>query len=181
MRILHVISGLGIGGAERVLVQLVGILKDRGLPQRVVSLTDQNAWRDELAKSGVPTQTLPIGSLTSALLAVIRLSKIIEREQPDVVQGWMPHGNLIAALAHRLARRRQTRQLIWGLRASNVQLLKHLRMVWLTSRISSWPDAIIAASEESADFHVQHGYRADRMTVIHNCVDTIRFRPNSAA
>jgi glycosyltransferase involved in cell wall biosynthesis len=181
MRILHVISGLGVGGAERVLVQLVGLLKDRGMPQRVVSLTDHNAWRDELGKSGVPVDTLAIGSVTSALLAVVRLSKIIEREQPDIVQGWMPHGNLVAALAQRLARHRRTRRLIWGLRASNIQSAKHLRMVWLTSRISSWPDAIVAASEESADFHVHHGFRSERITIVHNCVDTIRFRPNDAA
>jgi len=181
MRILHVISGLGIGGAERVLVQLVGLLKQRGIPQHVVSFTDQNAWRDELSKSGVTVETLAVSSITNALVGIHRLSKIIERERPHIVQGWMPHGNLAAALAHRLARDYGARRLIWGLRASNVQSFKHLRMVWLTSRLSSWPDAIIAASEEAADFHVQHGYRRELITTVHNCVDTIRFRPNNAA
>ena len=39
-RVLHVISGLGAGGAEGMLVRLVDGLSERGFVQHVVSLTD---------------------------------------------------------------------------------------------------------------------------------------------
>ena len=44
--VLHVISGLGTGGAETMLVRLSGMLRARGITQHVVSLGAQAARLD---------------------------------------------------------------------------------------------------------------------------------------
>jgi hypothetical protein len=62
-RVLHVISGLGMGGAERTLVQLVSALQQNGMPQYIVALTDQNVWSDALSAHGVPVEVFGIRSL----------------------------------------------------------------------------------------------------------------------
>jgi hypothetical protein len=47
LTILHVISGLGTGGAEAMLLQVASALQARGMPQHVVSVTDRGRYADE--------------------------------------------------------------------------------------------------------------------------------------
>ncbi len=179
--ILHVISGLGMGGAERNLVEIVGAMQARAMPQHVACVDDRGFLADEIEAHGSPVTALGIGSLAAVPAGVFRLARLIERTKANIVQGWMPHGNFMAALAHRWARGRAERRLIWSLRASNVEERPHRAMLWLTARLSRWPDVIIANSQAGARFHAEHGYRPRRLEVIPNGIDTQRFRPDPGA
>jgi glycosyltransferase involved in cell wall biosynthesis len=93
----------------------------------------------------------------------------------------MPHGNILATLAHYFAKDRSKRSLAWNLRATNLVALKHRYTVWLTALMSPLPNAIVAVSQPAADFHLHHGYRPKSLKIIHNGVDTDKFHPNPAA
>ena len=108
--ILHVISSLTTGGAETTLVQVAGALQARGLPQHVVAITRKGDNVSELKARGIDVTLLNVNSVTGASIGVMRVARLIRRLDARVVQGWMYHGNLVAALAHRLARRRKQRR-----------------------------------------------------------------------
>jgi glycosyltransferase involved in cell wall biosynthesis len=93
----------------------------------------------------------------------------------------MYHGNLFAALAHRLMPRSGTQALFWNLRASNMDEARYGALLRLTARLSTWPDIVIANSESGAQFHRDRGYRPRRMVIIDNGIDTERFRPDEKA
>ena len=181
MTILHVISGLGTGGAEAMLLQVTGALQAKGMPQHVVSVTERGRYADELEGRGVPVIALGVNSVFSGLRGLLRLARLIGQLQPQVVQGWMYHGDLMALFAHYLARERVRRRLYWNLRASNMDQGGYGWLMRINAFLSRWPDLVIANSRAGADYHIGMGYRPRRLEVIANGIDTDRFRPDPQA
>jgi len=179
--ILHIISGLGIGGAEASLVQIAPALQACGLPQHVVCAGTLDDHAEEFRSRGVGVTVLGVNSVARLPGSIIRIARMIRRLDPAVVQGWMYHGNTLAAFAHRLAHRSTQRRLYWNLRASNVDVARYGRVVRLGAMLSRWPDLMIANSQAGAQFHIDHGFRPRRMVVIGNGVDTQKFRPDAEA
>ncbi len=58
LKILHVITGLGRGGAETTLVRLILHMNHRRFAPVVVSLMDEGAYGADLSVAGVPLYTL---------------------------------------------------------------------------------------------------------------------------
>ena len=174
--VVHVITGLGTGGAERMLVQLAEAAQARGFPQHVVSLNGGGPFADSLRGQNIPVTDLGMTSFVSVPAGLFKLIRLIHRLSPGVVQGWMYHGNLFAALAHRMAPGAKSRALFWGLRASNMDAKRYSRIMRLSAWLSSWPDIVIANSESGAAFHQAQGFRPRRVVIIDNGIDSAIFR-----
>ena len=179
--VLNVITGLGVGGAEATLVRLATAAHACGMPQHVVSLGTRGDYADVLEKSGIEVSALGITSLGKVPWALARLTGILNRWSPKVVHGWMYHGNVMAALAHRAAGRSSSRRLLWNLRASNMDEERYGSILRWSARMSRWPNSIVANSESGAAFHKSRGFEASRMVVIANGIDSDLFRPNPAS
>jgi hypothetical protein len=80
--ILHVISGLGMGGAERNLVQVAGGLQARDLSQHVACVGGPGVWADQRPKgasaairedyTGQPRSTPSAGAQAEAGIWALR-------------------------------------------------------------------------------------------------------------
>jgi glycosyltransferase involved in cell wall biosynthesis len=176
--VMHVISGLGIGGAERMLTETAIELQRRGMRQHIVSLRGRGQYADELESAGIPVSGFDIGSISQALWAVGKLRRVVQHVGPDIVQGWMYHGDLAATFIHLLTAGRTRRRLVWNIRASNVDDARYARLVRICAWLSRWPDVVVANSEAGAKFHVSRGYRPRRMVTISNGIDTVKFCPD---
>jgi len=179
--VLHVISGLGTGGAETMLVQLAGQLRVRGLSQHVVSLNAQTELAGDLRAAGVDLTITGAKSLPSFPAAMRSLSRSANQLRPRVIQGWMYHGNLAASLGHNLCPSKGGRSLFWNLRASNMDARRYARIIRLSALLSRQVDVVIANSQAGIDFHRAHGFRPKRFELIANGIDTEKFRPDAAA
>ena len=179
--VMHVISGLGTGGAERVLVQLAGALRTRGLSQHVVSLSALDTLAVDLRATGAELTILNADTVASAPGAIAALARVVNRLRPRILQGWMYHGNIAATFAHYLCAGRRDRRLFWNLRASNMDAKRYGRIIRLSAMLSHLPQAVIANSQAGVDFHREHGFRPKQFMVIDNGIDTEKFRPNAAA
>ncbi|MDH3233772.1 MAG: glycosyltransferase [Alphaproteobacteria bacterium] len=181
-KVLHVIPGLGLGGAEAMLTNIATAPGRRTEPI-VVDLLRGGANADRLRAANIPLHELGVRGPTSFLFALRRLARLIDDLQPDVVQGWMYYGDLAAALALGRSGRRDTTRLYWGVRCSDMDLSNYglaLRSaVRACRRFSHMPDAVIANSEAGARVHRALGYRSSAFLVIENGVDTDRFRPDA--
>lgn len=169
-----------MGGAERMLVQLAPALKARGLAQQVVTIGDLDHYAGELQNKGIPVTALGVHSFAGAPRALARLSSIMRSLRPRVVQGWMYHGNVLAALAYRLACSRRSSRLFWNLRASNMDDARYGGVISLSAWLSGWPDVVLANSEAGLSFHIGRGFRPRRSEVIPNGIDVEAFRPDPA-
>jgi len=176
--VMYVMSGLGRGGAENMLVQLAAGLRARGLTQHVVSLSALDAFAGDLRAAGVDVTVLNAQSAFSRVGAVATLRRLVQRLRPRILQGWMYNGNIAATLAHYLCPGRRERKLFWNLRASNMDEARYGRVIRLSALLSRLPDLVLANSEAGAVFHRGRGLRPQRLDVIDNGIDTRRFRPD---
>jgi glycosyltransferase involved in cell wall biosynthesis len=177
--VLHITSGLGMGGAETMLVQLGTRLQARGHPQHVVSLNGRGDLADALERAGVPVIDLGIRRpLIDAAPGLLRLRATVRRLAPDVIQGWMYHGNVAAMLAHLGVAQPRRRRLFWNLRASNMDEARYGGVIRANAWCSGVPHMVIANSAAGAAFHVAHGFHPRRMEVVANGIDVDRFRPD---
>jgi glycosyltransferase involved in cell wall biosynthesis len=177
-RVVHVISGLGVGGAERFLTNFITNDRSGTNIHHVVSLQSDGYYAKQLADAGISVTQCGARNPWTTLAAVLRAVRAIRKPNPDVVLGWMYHGNLIASLgAFGLGAR-----VIWGIRCSDMDLSRYraqLRFVVRTGRwLSFMPDAAVLNSQAGLRSHQAAGYRCRNMMVIENGFDTERFQPD---
>jgi glycosyltransferase involved in cell wall biosynthesis len=182
--VLHVITGLGVGGAESMLVSLL-TTRNPELDQSVVSLMPDGFHATRLRDHGIAVEELDLHRPSRTAADILRLARIIRVERPDVVQGWMYHGNLAALLSLSLSGRRDATRLAWGIRCSDrtasAEPLALRAVIRLGAPFTRFSDVLVANSQVGLDYHVQQGYRTRRTLVIHNGIDTTRYRPDPAA
>lgn len=173
MRIIHIIGNLEIGGAELMLKRLVESHQGNlHYHHTVISLSTIGQVGLNLQAIGVEIMTLNMRSILDVPLALWRLSQIIRKSRPDIVQTWMYHADLLGGVAARMA---GNRHVIWGIRATDIRAGGSLVTVivrWLCARLSCWiPRVIICAAEASRESHVEVGYDAKKMVIVPNGYD----------
>lgn len=180
---VHIITGLGRGGAETVLYRLLAHQDRRRWPAAVISLSDRGELGAEIESLNVPVHAIGMTAGRFSLSGFRRLVRFLRDQRPDVVQTWMYHANLIGGLA---ARRAGIRKVMWGLHHTTLDPRRDKRHTIWTARlgglVSRWvPDRVICCSQATYDSHLQIGYDAKRMVVIPNGYDLAMFRPDSDA
>ncbi len=185
LRVLHVITGLGLGGAESMLTGMLTEVPDEAVEARVVSLLPGGPNAERLAAAGIAVDDLGMTRGWPSPVAVRRLARRIRESRADVVQSWMYHADLAATAAAALLPRGRRLVLVWGVRCSDMDLSRYgwrLRtVVRLSARLSRRPAAVVANSETGRAVHQQLGYRPKRFEVIPNGIDTARYRPDAQA
>ncbi|MCP1455008.1 MULTISPECIES: glycosyltransferase family 4 protein [Pseudomonas] len=173
MKVIHVIVGLNIGGAELMLLRLSeSFNNDIDQNHSIISLTDLGRLGAELRARGRDVTTLNMRGALDVPRVLFNLYKIFRKNAPDVVQTWMYHADLIGGVAARLA---GVRNVIWGIRTTNVNSG--------VSRVTGWirqccailshfvPKLIICAANASRVEHERIGYNSAKMMVIPNGFD----------
>ena len=182
LHIVHVITGLGQGGAESVLYRLT-TAAGQNTQHTVISLTDAGVYGERLRVAGVAVHTLGMSRGRFSLPGFMRLTRLLQDAAPDVVQTWMYHSDLIGGLA---ARRSGIKAVCWGIRNSGAFLEKSSAsarlMLRLCARLSRRvPRAIVVCAQDAATRHQSLGYDGSRMRVIPNGYDLARFAPDPLA
>ena len=149
------------------------------LANAVVCLRGQGRLAAAIAALGVPVHTLAMRRLVRFPDDWRRLWRITRYFAPDIVQGWMYHGNLAAQMI--CWRWQSCLPLIWNIRQSLHQFDREKKstalLIRLEAKLSSWPAAIVYNAYVSARHHQAIGYHHARATVISNGFDTQEFSP----
>jgi glycosyltransferase involved in cell wall biosynthesis len=177
--VMHVISGLGLGGAEGVLTRLVLSSMDR-VQHTVVSMTDLGVHGVALREAGVGVYTLNMGGGKLNPLALWRLRGLMRNLRPDIVQTWMYNADLFGGVAAKLA---GIRRVSWCIRNAGQDLktasgfAKFAKSV--CARLSRFlPAKILVCSHSAQALHTTFGYDDARMQVINNGYDLERWYPD---
>lgn len=172
VRVIHVITGLDVGGAEMAMIRLVEALDRQAFQSSVVSLKPAGELADRLRARDV--EVAELGLSPAGLVAGLgALAGLVRHRRADIVQTWMHHGDLVGGLAGRWA---GARGVVWGLRASTLDAadvrLTTRCVVRACARLSRIvPDRIVANSRSGARLHAALGYDESRMLVIPNGFD----------
>lgn len=182
IHVVHAITGLGRGGAERMLLRLVTHPED-DVRHTVISLQDGGAYGEEMRKAGVAVHCL--GMSRSGLpspMAFLKLVAHLRNEKPDILQTWLYHADLLGLLAGRLA---GVPHIVWGLRCSAMEMAAYRRSSGMVlralARLSSFPDLVLANSRAGIADHRALGYRPKAWGYIPNGFDLAEWRPDPGA
>lgn len=98
-RVAFVITGLGVGGAERQVIDLTRALTSSGVGVLIVTLIDPSEWG--VASIGETAVIAPLGMSRGwpDPRAIARLRHILDAWKPDIVHAHMIHANILARLA----------------------------------------------------------------------------------
>jgi glycosyltransferase involved in cell wall biosynthesis len=194
IKIVHIITTLNVGGAEMMLYRLIRESRRTGLQHIVISLSAESVLKDRLIELGVEVRVLGMRRGVPDPLLFGVLVAWLARIQPDIVQTWMYHADLLGGAATRAAgawhaiagHERNRPALVWGIHHTDLLSVGSSRLTkWITrccALVSSrLPDAIVCCAEAALTSHVGGGYCAERMKVVHNGFDLERFRPSKEA
>ncbi|QZM12051.1 Glycosyl transferase, group 1 family protein [Acinetobacter lwoffii] len=98
MRILYVITGLGLGGAEKVVCDLADQMILKGHDVKIVYLTGSVLVKPISPR--IELLPLHLNSASNVFSASRKYKKIIRDFSPDVVHSHMIHANIFARLNH---------------------------------------------------------------------------------
>ena len=178
MKVAHIITGLEDGGAEAVLYRLC--VADNKNSHVVISLQGNGKYGPLLDVTGIIVHCLemPRGSITFG--GILKLVHLLRDIQPDVVQTWMYHADLIGGL---VARAMGVRKVFWGLHSTTLKKGKTKRTTIIVAKInallSRWiPKRIVSCSQKGVLVHQALGYAKDKFTVIPNGYDLRQFAFN---
>ena len=181
-KILYVITHLWVGGAEATLTRLVTAERKIADEIIVVALRPGGPHADRMRAGGVTVVELNFGSLFGVPAGLYRLARLIARTRPEIVQGWMYHGDLAALVGLALSGRRRATRLGWAIRGSDIDFSRYSLQLRLVVKacalLSRQPDLITANSAAGLKVHLGYGYRPRRAEIIPNGIDTRRFRPD---
>jgi glycosyltransferase involved in cell wall biosynthesis len=171
-RILHIITGLTVGGAEIALYRLITHSRDGPYTHAVVTLTPGGSVAHELQRAGVELTTFDFRR--APISEFFGLLSVIRKTQPDIVQTWMYHADMLGGLAARIA---GNRNVIWGIHTTNVTpgscRRSTLLVIRLCACLSQWiPHTIACVAYASRQAHVAIGYDLSRMVVVSNGFDS---------
>ncbi len=180
LSVLHVISGLSIGGAEMMLLKLLQTTERGTARAGVLSLSEGGVLADDIRTLGVPLRHIPMpGGFPSPGFSR-RFREAVEEFRPDAVMAWMYRAN---AVCSQLVPRGIP--VIWNVRQSLDHNSSQRLLFRFTRRVNLWisgrPRMVIYNSRASHQQHLEFGFRAADQRVIPNGFDLERFQPRPEA
>lgn len=180
MRVLHIITSLNLGGASRTLHNLLSGGLRENHQNFVLSLRDEGFYGQRLRDLGVPVWSLNIRGGLPSLRNALQLTRLGAEIQPEVIQGWMYHGNLGASLVGAATRRK--RAVVWNVRHSLCSLAQEKpltrQVIRLNRFLSKKADTIIFNSQTSLVQHREFGFSCEKARWIPNGIDIEKFSPD---
>ena len=180
IKIVHVITCLNKGGAERSLYNFIVNKKTIG-KHIIISLKDIGYYGKLLKSEGLIVNELNINNFYDFFSKLFYLNKIINKLEPDIIQGWMYHGNLIAFLISIFSFKKK--KCVWNIRMSlhkeKKTYNKKIDLINKFCAIFSWiPSKIIFNSYQSMKDHKDIGYLDRNFYFIENGFNTDYWKPS---
>jgi glycosyltransferase involved in cell wall biosynthesis len=187
IKVLHFTSSFGLsGGAEANLLRLVSHMDRDRFCNMIVTMTEGvnfDLVRERLsAEFGVAVDSLRMRRGVPNPLAVVRLSQIVSRFQPQIIETWMYHADLLGLLAGKW---HGVPSIAWNLQCSSLDPAGFSWMSKLVRRLlvslSPFPDVVMANSQAGLEFHRALGYKPRKWLYMPNSLDFDSFKPDDQA
>lgn len=159
---------MNIGGAERALQKLLLSGKISRQNVKVISLTSKGIFGTQLVDEGFQVIALEMKNILSLPSVIYRIVKIIRKFNPDIVQCWLYHADLIGGVAAKIS---GVKNIIWGIRSTDLKKGSYITSIVrrLCALFSYFiPTKIICVANASKIKHVSLGYSERKMVVICN-------------
>ena len=180
IKIVHIIASLNVGGTEIMLYKLLPRMRKDRFENIVFTLKEKGELSEDFESQNISVYS--VGGMGGILRvsALIKSLNILRQINPDIIQGWLVHGNLVAQIASVFLPYRLSA--LWNIRYTALPKAETKRstlfIIKLLSLLSFLPRKIIFNSKAAANDHIRMGYRRDKSCIIPNGFDTKVFLPS---
>jgi glycosyltransferase involved in cell wall biosynthesis len=176
MRVIHVITGLGNGGAENTLYKVCKY--DRNNKHIVISITTKGKYFYILKNIGIEVYCLNLKFYS--IIKFFELIKLINYLKPEIIQTWLIIGDLLGGIAGRLA---GYKNIVWNIHFSNLKLdstkLRNIIIIKILAILSHLiPKKIIIVSRDGFKNCKNLGYSKKKLIFIPNGYELSIFNYN---
>lgn len=179
MRVLHCITGLEIGGAEMLLYRFLRQTRNCGIKAGVFTLMSHGPLARDIAALGVRVFEGGFPKGRPTLSGVRLVHRTVCSFRPDILHGWMYHGNLAASIGGWFGAPQAP--VLWSIHHSLQRLDRETPATRLLvgglARISKRVAAVSYSGAGCADDHEAMGFDPAGRNVIPNGVDPAEFHP----
>ena len=180
MKILYITTGLNTGGAEMMLYRILYSINREKFEPVVLSLMDRGTFADRIEALGIHVHTVGMERGFPTLINMYRLISLVKKIQPDIIQGWMYHGNIAAQFANFFTGNKTP--VLWSIHHSiaslNSEKKTTIAIIKFGASISRFPKQILFVSHSSKLQHKALGYSSNNSCVIPNGFDLSLFLPS---
>lgn len=166
IKIVHIITGLGSGGAENMLYKLIKYSDKSKYYHEVISLMDEGIIGKRIRDEGVKIHSLNVSKakIFKSILNARRICKDF-----DIINTWLYHADIFGFLIAKILLKKK---LIWNIRHSNLDKdankSRTLMIVKINALLSKKLDCITFNSNKALDTHLAIGYKNKDTIVIPN-------------
>jgi len=183
-KIIHIINSLNIGGAEMMLLKLIKANQSGEFDYEIISIFKYGKLQNQFEEEGIRVNNLNLDkNFLNFFKFPFKLFSCIKKSKPDIIQGWMYHGNLFAALCKLLIIKKtilifNIRQTLYGLK--NEKFLTRL-IITFNAFLSKFNlvNKVIFNSQVSKKQHILFGFKEKTSIIIGNGFDIHKFNINS--
>jgi glycosyltransferase involved in cell wall biosynthesis len=148
---------------------------------QVISLSGEGAFGKRISRLGVPVTTLNMQHMRGMMAAIFKLYSSAHLFSPDIIQGWMYHGNIAAYIAQLMLFRKP--MLCWNIRHCLYSVADEKRLtqnvIKANKYFSAKANSVIYNSQLALQQHKDFGFCCNSELVIPNGFDLNRFKPSS--
>ncbi len=174
--IVYMIDGLGMGGAERLMVPILKYLPRQHFNPRVCvfQIRDGNPIAEQIAALGIPVDFLNIPFMRD-VTALPRAAMYLKQAKADLVHGQLELGDIIGSLAAKLLRLPSVSTL-HTMPAQNMSFKSKLHQEVEFFVLRHFCDTVISVSNEARQFYLDIStFSPSKLITIYNGIELASF------
>lgn len=165
-KIIHIITGLGSGGAENMLYKILKNFDKQNTYHEVISLTGKGVFGYKIEDLGIKIHYLNLNK-NNLIKSTIKMKNICK--DFDIIDSWLYHADFFSFIVGKILLKKK---LIWNIRHSNLDKdankSRTLKIVRLNSVLSKFVDLITYNSNKAYSEHIKFGYSDKHSKIIPN-------------
>ncbi|MGB0848334.1 MAG: glycosyltransferase [Thiolinea sp.] len=170
---VYMITSLSMGGAQKVLLQLLDSDLRRGFrPVCIVILRRVSGLESQFSELGIPLIYLEFEKPWRTPGKITEIIRMLKNNRVRFLYSVMHHANLFSVFLKWLCGRNLS--LIWSIHDTPLENLytrpDHRFFLWLTQKLSGVPKSIVVVSVRSRQRYIQLNYPATKLNLIPNGV-----------
>ena len=175
--ILFICNSLDIGGAEKIMYEVVKSLKS--YKKEVICLTRSGYHSNLLENEGIKISYCNLNKKLLEFPKIIKIYKTILNKKPKIIHSFLYHSDLLAGVLGKLT---FTKTILWSVHhdfiKSDNTILRNIQIKFLSMISHFIPNKIIYCSRESLSNHEKFGYSKRKSILIENGICTNKFHAN---
>ncbi|MED2865882.1 glycosyltransferase [Bacillus thuringiensis] len=175
-RIIHIITGLGSGGAENMLYKLLKYSDRDRYYHEVISLMDEGVIGEKIKAEGIKVHALNLNK-KNIFQAIVKARRICK--DFDIINTWLYHADIFGFIVAKVL---LNKKIIWNIRHSNLEKeankKRTLRIVKINSFLSKFINCITYNSNKALQTHLEIGYQNSSSIIIPNGFELDKFQFN---